>query len=297
MRHATSSDLSSLRSVWLIIPTYNEAENIKEVLAAVSREMRHDALTGLRVLIVDDSSPDGTGAIAEALAATNAHIEVIHRTQKEGIGPAYLAGFRHALAAGADLVVQMDADLSHDPADIIHLVAGIDAGADLTLGSRYVSGGATSNWGLTRRLISNSGCSYARAVLGLPFYDLTGGFKCWRREALEGVELETIQSRGYVFQVEMTFRAAHRDFTVVEVPIIFSERVRGYSKMSARIAIEAAWRLPQLRFRHSRVGCFLSSSKTRATTKLEPVSTVGDAVAHQPPPFLALAPLGKNQRR
>jgi dolichol-phosphate mannosyltransferase len=202
------------------------------------------------VLIVDDDSPDGTGKIADRLAAANpGAVEVLHRSRREGLGPAYLAGFARALAAGADLIFEMDADLSHDPADIRRLAAAIDAGADVALGSRYVPGGAVAQWGPLRRFVSRAGCRYARAVLGLPIRDLTGGFKCFRREVLEAIELDSVRSHGYVFQVELTLRAVRRGFRVVEIPITFHDRLHGHSKMSARIAVEAAWLLPQLRLR------------------------------------------------
>jgi dolichol-phosphate mannosyltransferase len=234
-------------TVWLILPTYNEAGNIEQTTALAARTLDAVAPDAYRMLIVDDSSPDGTGELADRLAAESATIEVLHRSEREGLGPAYLAGFAHALAGGADLVVQMDADLSHDPADIARLIAAIDAGADLAVGSRYIRGGAVVQWGILRRLISRAGCLYARVLLGLPIRDLTGGFKCWRRTTLESIDLATVRSHGYVFQVELTLRAARRGFRVTEVPITFRNRQHGHSKMSARIALEAAWLLPQLR--------------------------------------------------
>jgi dolichol-phosphate mannosyltransferase len=238
------------RIVWLVLPTYNEAENLEPVLAAVTAEL---ARTGdeYRVLIVDDSSPDGTGELADRIAAGNRFVEVLHRTQREGLGAAYVNGFHVALERGADLVLQMDADFSHDPADIGRLLAAIDAGADLALGSRYTAGGGTTDWGLARRMISRNACLYARVILSLPIRDLTGGFKCFRREVLEAIDLDTVRSHGYVFQVEVTLRAVRRGFTVVEVPIIFRDREHGASKMSVPIALEAAWRLPQLRFKRA----------------------------------------------
>jgi dolichol-phosphate mannosyltransferase len=235
------------KTVWLILPTYNEAENIENAVAATVAALETAAPGGYRVLIVDDSSPDGTGELADRLASQNASIEVLHRAQREGLGPAYLAGFARALEAGADLVLEMDADLSHDPADIGRLIAAIDAGADLALGSRYVAGGAVAQWGALRRFVSRGGCLYARLVLGLPIRDPTGGFKCFRREVLEAIDLASVRSHGYVFQVELTLRAVRCGFRVVEVPIVFRDRRHGHSKMSARIAIEAAWLLPQLR--------------------------------------------------
>jgi dolichol-phosphate mannosyltransferase len=238
------------RTVWVIIPTYNERGNIERSSGAACQELERVAPGSFRVLIVDDSSPDGTGEIADRLAADGAgSIEVLHRPEREGLGPAYLAGFARALAAGADLVLEMDADLSHDPADIGRLVAAVDAGADLALGSRYTAGGAVAHWGPLRRLISRGACLYARLILGLPIRDLTGGYKCFRREVLEAIDLPSVRSHGYVFQVELTLRAVRRGFNVVEVPITFTDREHGRSKMSTRIAVEAAWLLPQLRTR------------------------------------------------
>ncbi len=238
------------RTVWLIIPTYNELPNIGRATAAASAELERVAPGSFRVLIVDDSSPDGTGELADRLAAqSGGTVEVLHRTEREGLGPAYLAGFARALQAGADLVIEMDADMSHDPSDIGRLIAAIDEGADLALGSRYVAGGAVAHWGPLRRLVSRGGCLYARLVLGLPIRDLTGGYKCFRREVLEAIDLPSVRSHGYVFQVELTLRAVRRGFSVVEVPITFYDREHGSSKMSTRIAVEAAWLLPQLRAR------------------------------------------------
>jgi len=201
------------------------------------------------VLIVDDSSPDGTGQLADGLAERIPAVEVLHRGAREGLGPAYLAGFRRALEAGASHVFQMDADFSHDPADLGRLLAAVADGADLALGSRYVPGGGVADWGLLRQVVSRAGCAYARGVLGLEVHDLTGGFKCFRREVLDAIELETVRSHGYCFQVEMTQRALRRGFSVREVPIVFRERRRGHSKMSPRIAAEAFVVLPQLRWR------------------------------------------------
>jgi dolichol-phosphate mannosyltransferase len=241
------------RTIWLVLPTYNEAENIAAIVAGATRELARFAPDALRVLIVDDASPDGTGAIADRLAAEDPAVEVLHRIHRDGLGGAYVSGFERALAAGADLVVQMDADHSHDPADIPRLIAAVDAGADLALGSRYVAGGAVAHWGVLRRMISLGGCAYARAVLGVDVRDLTGGFKCWRRDALEAIELDTVRSHGYVFQIELTVRALRRGLSVVEVPITFHDRLHGHSKMSPSIAMEAAWLLPQLRSRERSV--------------------------------------------
>jgi dolichol-phosphate mannosyltransferase len=236
-----------MAGVWLILPTYNEAENIEAIVAAVLPRL---AETGLehRVLVVDDGSPDGTGQIADRLAAEHAEVEVLHRTSKDGIGPAYLAGFERALAAGADLVMEMDSDFSHDPADIPRLVAAAER-ADLVLGSRYVPGGGVADWGLVRRFVSRGGSLYARLILGIPVNDLTGGFKCFRRAVLERLDRSSVDADGYGFQIEMTYRAVRAGFTVEEVPIRFRDRRVGSSKMSAKIAIEAFWKVPLLRFR------------------------------------------------
>jgi dolichol-phosphate mannosyltransferase len=230
---------------WLVLPTYNEAGNLEPIVARSLAELPDDA----RVLVVDDASPDGTGAIADRLAAANpGRVEVLHRTGKRGLGPAYIAGFRRALSAGAGLVLEMDADFSHDPADLPRLLAATE-GADLAIGSRYVAGGRVEAWSPSRRLLSRGGSAYARRVLGLQVRDLTGGFKCFRREVLEAIDLDAIDSRGYAFQVEMTYRAVRRGFRVVEVPIVFHDRRAGASKMTAAIAAEAAWRVPWLRYR------------------------------------------------
>jgi dolichol-phosphate mannosyltransferase len=233
---------------WLILPTFDEAENIEAIVAAAASQLASAAPAGYRILVVDDSSPDGTGRLADQLAVADPHVEVLHRTDRSGLGPAYIAGFRHALANGADRVLEMDADFSHDPADLPRLLAAVDAGADLALGSRYVAGGSVADWGLLRRGLSRGGCAYARVVLGLGIRDLTGGFKCFRREVLEAIDLDSFRSHGYAFQVELTHRALARGFRVTEVPIVFRDRIRGRSKMSAVIALEAIWMLPQLRF-------------------------------------------------
>ena len=229
-------------AVWLILPTYNEAENIEAFVAAARAKLPPRR----RVLIVDDSSPDGTGAIADRLAAADEDGEVLHRPRKEGLGPAYLAGFRRALAGGAELLLEMDSDFSHDPAYLPRL---LDAArdADLVIGSRYVPGGGVREWGALRRGISRAGSAYSRLVLGVGVNDLTGGFKCFRREVLEAIDLGAVTSRGYAFQVEMTYRAIRAGFRVVEVPIVFRERRVGASKMSRRIVAEAVWRVPLLR--------------------------------------------------
>lgn len=233
---------------WLILPTYDEAENIEAIVRASLSVLEQAAPGAHRILIVDDDSPDGTGRIADRLASETGAVEVLHRKVREGLGPAYIAGFQHALAAGAAYVFEMDSDFSHDPADLARLLGAVrDGGADLALGSRYASGGSIEAWGVGRRLISRGGSRYAQLVLGLKVSDLTGGFKCFRAEVLRTIELETVRSRGYAFQVELTARAVSAGFNVVEVPIVFRDRVRGTSKMSARIALEAMVLVPRLR--------------------------------------------------
>ncbi|HEY3960324.1 MAG TPA: polyprenol monophosphomannose synthase [Solirubrobacteraceae bacterium] len=234
---------------WLILPTYNEAENIEAILAAAGEVLATAAPEGFRVLVVDDGSPDGTGRIADRLAGEHAWVGVLHRTEKNGIGPAYLAGFRHALDHGAGYVMEMDSDFSHDPADLARLLAAVRDGADLALGSRYVPGGGVTDWGLLRRFVSEGGSTYARWILGLRVRDLTGGFKCFRREVLEEIHFDGVRSQGYAFQVELTYRAARAGFRIVEVPIVFKDREQGQSKMSWRIAAEAMWLVPLLRLR------------------------------------------------
>jgi dolichol-phosphate mannosyltransferase len=234
---------------WLILPTYNEAENIGAIVSASAEVLAGAAPEGFRVLVVDDGSPDGTGSIADRMAAEHDWLEVLHRREKNGIGPAYLAGFRYALDRGAGYVMEMDSDFSHDPADLARLLGAARGEADLALGSRYVPGGGVSDWGLLRRFISEGGSTYARWVLGLQVRDLTGGFKCFRREVLEAIHFDSVRSRGYAFQVELTYRAVRAGFRVVEVPILFRDRQQGQSKMSWRIAAEAMWLVPRLRFR------------------------------------------------
>ncbi len=234
---------------WLILPTYNEAENIEALLLTAGEVLRAASPDGFRILVVDDGSPDGTGRIVDRMADAHAWVEVLHRSEKNGIGPAYLAGFRHALDHGAGYVMEMDSDFSHDPADLARLLGAVRDGADLALGSRYVPGGGVTDWGLLRRLISEGGSTYARWILGLRVRDLTGGFKCFRREVLEEIHFDGVRSQGYAFQVELTYRAARAGFRIVEVPIVFKDREQGQSKMSWRIAAEAMWLVPLLRFR------------------------------------------------
>jgi dolichol-phosphate mannosyltransferase len=233
---------------WLILPTYNEAENIEAIVAASSDVLAGSTGGEYKILIVDDGSPDGTGDIANRLAAGREQVEVLHRSEKNGIGPAYLAGFAHALNHGAAYVMEMDSDFSHDPTDLARLLEAVRAGADLALGSRYVPGGGVVDWGLLRRVISQGGSTYARWVLGLKVRDLTGGFKCFKREVLEAIHFDSVRSQGYAFQVELTYRAVRAGFRVEEVPIVFKDRELGQSKMSWKIAVEAMWLVPKLRF-------------------------------------------------
>jgi dolichol-phosphate mannosyltransferase len=229
--------------VWVVLPTYNEATNIEPLVAAARAKLP----TSAQILIVDDNSPDGTGEIASRLAEEDSAIHFLHRPAKEGLGPAYIAGFRKALAGGAGLIVEMDADFSHEPAYLPRLLEAAER-ADLAIGSRYVPGGGVNDWGALRRAISRGGSTYARFVLGVGIRDLTGGFKCFRREVLEAIDLGAVRARGYAFQVEMTYRAIELGFDVVEVPIVFRDREAGSSKMSRSIVLEAIWRVPMLRF-------------------------------------------------
>ena len=232
---------------WLILPTYNEAENIGPLVREALPQL---AASGEqpRVLIVDDNSPDGTGPLADRLAGELDGVEVLHRPRKEGLGRAYLAGFERALERGADYVLEMDSDFSHDPADLPRLIAAARE-ADLVLGSRYVPGGGVTDWGRIRRGLSRGGSWYARKLLGVPVRDLTGGFKCFRRRVLEQIDLTGIRADGYGFQIEVTYRAIQAGFSVKEVPIVFRDRRVGRSKMTARIAFEAVWKVPALRMR------------------------------------------------
>ena len=225
----------------ICLPTYNEAANIEPMLRALEP-------LGVRVLVIDDNSPDGTGRAADRLASELGFVSVLHRDRKEGLGPAYIAGFRHALETDTEFILEMDCDFSHDPADVSRLSAACEAGADLALGSRYVAGGGTEDWGRGRRFVSTGGSWYARMLLGVDIRDLTGGFKCYRRRVLERIDLGAIRAKGYAFQIETTYRALRAGFTVVEVPIVFSDRTRGTSKMSRAIVLEAMSRVPSLRF-------------------------------------------------
>jgi dolichol-phosphate mannosyltransferase len=233
--------------VWLILPTYNEADNLEPLVRAVLPQLDGTALPHT-ILVVDDGSPDGTGEIADRLADELPPVRVLHRARKQGLGRAYLAGFELALDAGADLLMEMDADFSHDPRDVPRLIAAAGA-ADLVLGSRYVPGGGVENWGLSRRLLSRGGCTYARVLLGIPVRDLTGGFKCFNRRVLEAIDLADVRADGYAFQVELTYRAVRAGYRVAEVPILFRERREGASKMTARVTLEAVWKVPALRLR------------------------------------------------
>jgi dolichol-phosphate mannosyltransferase len=232
---------------WVVVPTYDEAENVQPLVRAVLAELDRAAIDA-RVLVVDDGSPDGTAELAEAVARDDPRVAVLRRDAKAGIGPAYRAGFHRALAEGAGLVIEMDCDFSHDPAALPGLIRAA-ARADLVLGSRYVPGGGVARWGPLRRAISRGGCRYAQLMLGVPVRDLTGGFKCFRREVLEAIPLDDVTAAGYGFQVEMTYRALLGGFRVVELPITFTERSRGSSKMSGGIVWEAAVLVPRLRWR------------------------------------------------
>ena len=234
---------------WLILPTYDEAANLEAIVRASAAVLSTAAPEGFRILVVDDNSPDGTGEIADRLAAEIAEVTVLHRQEKNGLGPAYLAGFATALRGGAGYVLEMDCDFSHDPADLARLLDATRAGADLAIGSRYAPGGGVTDWGPVRRAVSRGGCWYAQLVLGMHVRDLTGGFKCFRRATLEAIDLPSVRSAGYAFQVELSYRAARRGLRIVEVPIVFRDRRAGTSKMSTRIALEAVWRVPQMRLR------------------------------------------------
>jgi len=231
----------------IVLPTYNERENLRHALARIREVAQGDGVQ-LHTLIVDDDSPDGTGELADQLAAESPAVSVLHRAGKEGLGKAYVAGFREALAMGAERIFEMDADLSHDATYLPHFLRLIDRGADLVLGSRYVKGGGVENWGVGRKIISRGGCLYAQTILGLPYRDLTGGFKCFRRRVLETIDLDDIDTAGYGFQIEMTYRAHKLGFRIAELPIIFVDREAGESKMSNDIVFEAMKNVWKLRF-------------------------------------------------
>ena len=249
----------------LCLPTYNERENLEPMIRALGEVLD---TTRDRVLVIDDGSPDGTGEIADRLAAELGWVSVLHRETKEGIGPAYIAGFRQVLADGAELVLEMDCDFSHDPADVPRLIAAADE-ADLALGSRYAPGGGTANWGLVRRIVSRGGCLYAQILLGMRVRDLTGGFKCFRRAALEAIDLDALSAHGYAFQIEASYRVHRAGLRIQEVPITFVERRAGASKMTGSIVAEAMWRVPLLRLR-------------ALTGKLWRVTEVGAAEIREP---------------
>jgi dolichol-phosphate mannosyltransferase len=237
---------------WVVLPTYNEAANLEPLVGELLPVLASCCPGGFRILVVDDNSPDGTGDVADSLAVSVPAVEVLHRPHKSGLGRAYVAGFEHALARGAARIVEMDSDFSHDPVSLPELLRAVDEGADLAVGSRYVHGGAIENWGLGRQIVSRAGCRYARWVLGVDVRDLTGGFKCFDADSLRALDPATVQSQGYAFQVELTFRALRLGLRVVEVPICFRDRRAGASKMSMRIALEAAWLVPLLRVRSRR---------------------------------------------
>jgi dolichol-phosphate mannosyltransferase len=226
------------------LPTYNERENLEPMVQALAGVL--DTARD-RLLVIDDASPDGTGELADRLSEEHPWVSVLHRERKEGLGPAYVAGFRWALAEGAELVLEMDCDFSHDPADVPRLIEGA-ADADVVLGSRYVRGGGTEGWSALRRFVSRGGCLYAQVILGVRVRDLTGGFKCFRRAALEALDLDALSARGYAFQIETTYRLLRAGLRVTEIPIRFVDRDVGQSKMSRAVFAEAVWRVPLLRW-------------------------------------------------
>jgi dolichol-phosphate mannosyltransferase len=231
----------------IVLPTYNERENLRHALGRI-REVADGHGVQLHTLVVDDDSPDGTGQLADELAREVPDVSVLHRAGKEGLAKAYFAGFREALAMGAERVFEMDADLSHDASYLPHFLRCIDRGADVVLGSRYVRGGGVENWGLSRKVISRGGSLYSQLVLGLPYHDLTGGYKCFRSTVLRAIDLDSVNARGYGFQIEMTYRAHRLGFKIVELPIIFVDRKVGESKMSGDIFTEALVNVVKLRF-------------------------------------------------
>jgi dolichol-phosphate mannosyltransferase len=244
MHEAEIASANPPRAV-VCLPTYNERENLEQMIRALG-EVLDTSRDG--VLVIDDGSPDGTGEIADGLAAALPWVSVLHRDRKEGIGPAYVAGFRRALGEGWELLLEMDCDFSHDPEDVPRLIEAAD-GADLVLGSRYVKGGGTANWGLLRRFVSRGGCLYAQVLLGVRVRDLTGGLKCFRRETLDAIDLDALSAHGYAFQIETTYRVLRAGLRVKEIPIRFVERRAGSSKMTGAIVLEAVWKVPLLRLR------------------------------------------------
>ena len=239
-----------MSAVWICLPTYNEAENLERMVRALGAERDEHALD-LTVLVVDDGSPDGTGDIADRLAQELEWVRVLHRTSKDGLGRAYLAAFRVALDGGADLIMEMDCDFSHDPKDVHRLVAAADE-ADLVVGSRNVPGGGVKGWPWYRNLISKGGSFYARTILRMPIRDMTAGFKLFRRQVLETLDLSGIEASGYMFQIELKYRTVQAGFRVREVPVTFIDREFGESKMTGSIVTEAMWRVWKLRFRRAR---------------------------------------------
>jgi dolichol-phosphate mannosyltransferase len=231
----------------ICLPTYNERANLRPMIQALAKVVEEHELDAT-VLVVDDNSPDGTGKLADELTGESQLVRALHRPRKEGLGPAYLDAFRSALEDGAELVLTMDCDFSHEPTDVPRLVEAAKQ-ADLVIGSRYVPSGGVRNWGLLRRVISRGGCLYAQVLLGTRVRDLTGGFKCYRRDVLEEIALQRISSKGYAFQIETTYRALRARFRVVEIPIVFTDREAGRSKMSRGIVLEAIVRVPALRLR------------------------------------------------
>ncbi len=227
----------------ICMPTYNEAENIDKIVPAVL-----DAVDGIEILVIDDASPDGTGQMADALAAANPRVHVLHRQGKQGLGPAYVAGFRWGLEHGYDAMIEMDADFSHQPLHLPEIVAQLER-YDVVVGSRYVAGGGTRDWGLVRRLISRGGGFYARTILGVDVRDLTAGFVGWRAESLRRLDLDSVEAAGYVFQIEMKYRAHQLGLSILEVPIVFPDRVEGESKMTPNIAVEALWRVWKIKLK------------------------------------------------
>lgn len=237
--------MSSERRVLICMPTYNEKDNIRNITSAILDEVPH-----VHILIIDDNSPDGTGAIADELAEADERMHVLHRTEKAGLGPAYIAGFRWALGRGYDYIFEMDADFSHQPKYLPTMIGLLDHDADVVIGSRYVAGGGTENWGLIRKIISRGGGLYARTILGVGIQDLTAGFIGWRRKVLETIDLDGIEASGYVFQIEMKYRAHKAGFRIVETPITFPDREVGESKMSTSIALEAVTRVWKIRLKN-----------------------------------------------